>query len=175
MSDKPSPEQPPEPFEYRAWVHEQRTGEAERAHDASREFRTQVNEAAIRGADAALRTAILINGGAAVALLAFVGSLEKHDQVMVAGTLIWFAWGVAFAALGMAFAYLTHFCLATSEAAREWYWEHPYVRDTRLSRNWGRARVVFHSLGLVAGITSLAFFIYGMSEVRDAILLVAEL
>ena len=71
------------------------------AHDHVNEFQRSLNEAAIKGADAALRSALLINGGAAVSVLAFIGGLAaqsriKLDQLQaVAHSLTLFAFGVA--------------------------------------------------------------------------------
>ena len=47
--------------------------EAHRAHDVLTDFYTSINESTIKSADAALRTFLLVNGGAAVAVLAFMG------------------------------------------------------------------------------------------------------
>ena len=100
------------PDENQKWLHEMMQRDAHREHDKVTEFHRAVNEAAIRGGDAALRAAMLINGGAAVSVLAFIGGLAaqsriKLDQLnMVANSLGWFAGGVAAAAAAMGCAYL---------------------------------------------------------------------
>src|ERR1700682_5357755 len=77
MSDqKPPSQQRQPPPEMQKWFEEIRREDAQRAHDNIEEFRRSVNEAAIKTGELALRTAILINGGAAIALLGFVG--DRH-------------------------------------------------------------------------------------------------
>jgi hypothetical protein len=49
--------------------------EAEREHDRLQRFEDSTNEATINTANLALRTAMLVNGGAAVTVLAFIGGL----------------------------------------------------------------------------------------------------
>jgi hypothetical protein len=51
--------------------------EARRQHDRVDEFAQEMNVVATKNADLALRTAILINGGAAVSVLASLGGLAK--------------------------------------------------------------------------------------------------
>lgn len=51
------------------------TAEAQRAHDTLDKFNLSINENTIRSADAVLRNCRLINGGAAVAILAFMGTV----------------------------------------------------------------------------------------------------
>lgn len=60
-----------------------------------------------------LRMAMLINGGAAISVLAFIGGLASRDKVprqaitQTAPTIVWFASGVA-ATLSMGLAYFTN-------------------------------------------------------------------
>lgn len=98
-------------FEKQKWEEELKRRPAERQHDRMTEFEKQTNEAAISSGQLALRTAVLINGGAAVSVLAFLGSLAKDklsDSTLsgVAGPLLWFASGVAVAAAGLGLALL---------------------------------------------------------------------
>ena len=98
---------------------------AERAHDTLTDFASKTNTAAIEVANLALRTAMLINGGAAIAVLAFVGSLASRDKVSLqaitqtAATLIWFATGVAVATLSMGLAYFTNLFIAQDATFRQ--------------------------------------------------------
>jgi hypothetical protein len=79
--------------------------DAIREHDRSREYQKATDEAVIKGGELAIRTVMLINGGAAVAVLAFIGALVREGGVSVkeiAGvstSLLWFGGGVAAAAL----------------------------------------------------------------------------
>ena len=81
---------------------------------------------------------MLINGGAAVSVLAFIGGLAaqsriKLDQLnMVANSLGWFAGGVAAAAAAMGFAYLTNYLAGKVERSFEKWPQPPYVREGKL-------------------------------------------
>jgi hypothetical protein len=87
---------------------------------------------------------VLINGGAAIAILTFLGGVASKERIdfvkvgVVADTLKWFAFGVALAVLGMAFAYLTNFAM-------------------------------FHIVAICAAIISLGLFVGGMFAASDAI------
>jgi hypothetical protein len=77
------PAQPP-PLEHLQWQHDLARQDAHRAHDNHTKFWTDVNEAAIKSSDTALRMAMLINGGAAVSVLAFIGGLVARDRIAMA-------------------------------------------------------------------------------------------
>jgi hypothetical protein len=62
----------------RAYERNQR--DAERAHDGEITFFHSVNDATIRSGENAIKAAILINGGACVAILAFVGALASQGE-----------------------------------------------------------------------------------------------
>jgi hypothetical protein len=101
--------------EYQKWLHELKREDAQRAHDRIDEFGKAINIAAIENANLALRYVLLINGGAAVAVLGFIGALVGRVALSgvilpkiadAASSLTWFGAGVAAAALAMGFAYL---------------------------------------------------------------------
>jgi hypothetical protein len=125
-----------------------------------------MNEQTIATSNAVLRSLILINGGAAVAVLAFVGSIAGTDTFNVAGKvanlttpLIWFGWGVAVAVLSMILAYFTHYFTAAYAQAEPPAHKLP-----------GCLKTIFHLLGLLAAFGSLALFLVGMYEVRASVL-----
>jgi hypothetical protein len=82
---------------------------------ATNEFLATFNKGAMDSANLVLRTLVLINGGAAIAVLTFLSGVAAKDKVdlahvgPVASTITFFAWGVAAAAAAMAFAYFTNF------------------------------------------------------------------
>ena len=75
---------PPPDLEHKKWTYEQNRAVAERAHDAQRKFTHVTNKAAIEASNHALRALILINGGAAIAMLAFIGNFVSNNQREVA-------------------------------------------------------------------------------------------
>jgi hypothetical protein len=162
-------------FERDKWRHELARREAERAHDASGESGDKLNEAAISSGQLALRTAVLVNSGAAVSVLAFIGSLISQGRVgvseinSVATSLMWFAFGVASAVAGMAASYLTNFLAASAIFSRVHKWDHPYVEDTRRTIWLRRIGAIFDVGAITLGVGSLVLFIIGMVDVRRTI------
>jgi hypothetical protein len=155
-------------IEERKWKFEKNREDAQRAHDNSNDFHTYTNKAALDAANLALRTLVLINGGAAVAILAFLGAIASKDKIdleqvsHVANTLRFYAVGVAFGVAAMALAYLTNYFMASVENAKDRMWEHPFVRDNEKSRQMMRVNRVFHVLSFLLAFTSLSLFIVGM-------------
>jgi hypothetical protein len=123
------------------------------------------NEQAVASSNAVLRSLILINGGAAVAILAFIGSIFGRESVnitenvsAVTKPLLWFGWGVAIAVISMIFAYFTHYFTAWHSQA------------TPPAHIWpGRFKVIFHLFAISSALVSLAFFVCGMYQVSSSV------
>jgi hypothetical protein len=149
--------------------------DALREHDRAKDFEDKTNEATITSGQVALRTSVLINGGAAVAVLAFIGALVGNDRVglaqvgKMAGSLMWFAAGVAAAGAALGLSYCTNFCDVKVSESRIRKWEHPYLDDGRSTPKWRRWAIAFHSAAIAVGVSSLVLFIIGMVAVRNAI------
>ena len=170
------PQQPSQiPFDVQKWVEDVKRQDAYRSHDRWDSIFDSLNEAAIKASETALRTAILINGGAAVSVLAFIGGLASKDIVKIdrlsdiASSLLIFALGVALAAAGLGFSYCTHFLSAGVINTYGRGFDHPYVTSGLKTPKWIRWRNTAHVLGFIAGIAALGFFIWGMFSVRAAI------
>lgn len=163
-------------IELKKWEYEQNTRMAERYHDQELNFSKYMNEAAINNANIALRALVLVNGGAAIAVLAFVGSLVSSDVANITSKLseltaplIWFAVGVALSPLGMAFAYFTNYSSAVSSINKTRLYIHPYLKDTADSRRWEKIGRWCHIAAVVLAFASLGCFLLGMFDVREAI------
>jgi hypothetical protein len=156
-------------------AHERIREDAHRAHDKSEEFHSYVNKAAIETANLSLRTLVVINGGAAIAVLTFLGGVASKEKVdfakvgVVADTLKWFAFGVALAVLAMALSYLTNFAMAAVASSMHRKWEHPYIAEGQRTTLWRRINLTFHICAMVAAFGSLALFLIGMFTASDAI------
>jgi hypothetical protein len=157
------------------WKHELKRDDAKRAHDISQNFHTYTNKAAIDGANMALRTLIVINGGAAIAILTFLGGVAAKDKIdftkvgAVADTIRYFAIGVALALVGMALSYFTNYFMAAVEGRKLRIWEHPYLEDTQSSLRMKRLNRVFHVAAFLAAFASLVLFVSGMFAASDKI------
>jgi hypothetical protein len=166
---------PPPPFEVQKWTHEMKRDDVQRAFDLLNSRFDKINEAAIKAADSALRAGLLINGGAAVSVLAFIGSLATKDLIAVsqlsrvAGSLEIFAFGVAAAVVGMGLSYLTHLFETGCLGSLRWI---PNTASTEAGlrtkqRLWLRHSA--HVLAVIAFFVCIGCFIYGMLSMRDAI------
>jgi hypothetical protein len=96
--------------------------EAHRAHDELTSFYGSVNEGTVKSGEATLRACILINGGAAVAILAFMGSVISSDRTSshgviakIAPNLNWFVGGVVAAVAAMGLTYVVNFLTFCTE------------------------------------------------------------
>jgi hypothetical protein len=118
---------------------------------------------------------VLINGGAAISVLAFIGGLASRDKVSLqaitqtAGTLVWFAVGVAVATLSMGLAYFTNLCIAQDATFRQKTFQHPYLQETDKSRVYKQTAEIFRWLAVFGAIASLVLFICGMFAVKCAV------
>jgi hypothetical protein len=82
-------------------------GDVQRNHDADLEMLRST----IQIGQLALKSALLINGGAAVAFLAFMGTVWSRltslsGKVALASAMEWFVWGVLATGVGTAIAYI---------------------------------------------------------------------
>jgi hypothetical protein len=157
-------------------VYDRRVRAAERAHDSNREHSKLLSEAATRDAQGAIRVLLGINGGAAIALLAFSGGLVARSSIglskigEIISNLVWFVWGVITAAIAAALAYLTNFSYATATELRSLTWEHPFIQETQATVRWRKTGRVFHLIGIIAAISSLILFALGMFRLHAAII-----
>lgn len=173
MSD---PEQPPLSGEQRGlreqqrWDYEQSRAIAEREHDRLDDFFHRMNETAISASHVALRTLLLMNGGAAIALLSYDGRLPAVQAKAAAGTLLWFALGVVTTAVAMALTYFTHLAMAAMLSSKTRSYQRPFVSDSPRTAQLLRWKIVCHWLAAIAATVALALFVIGVLAVRDALL-----
>jgi hypothetical protein len=161
--------------EEKKWLHDLKRDDAKRAHDTNRNFHTYVNKGTVDTANLTLRTLVIINGGAAIAVLTFLGGLAGKEKTgfgqvgVVAGSIKWFAFGVALAVFGIALAYLTNFASAGIASSQVNSWEHPYVTDGPKTKYWRRTNRSFHIAAIIVAIGSIVMFMVGMFSTSDAI------
>jgi hypothetical protein len=143
--------------------------DAQRAHDQLLNFYTYVNQAAIKSAELALRMLLLINGAAAISLLTFIGTLPLEQKRVVAGTLVWFASGVALAVTGVACSYLTNYFAAGVANSKQQTWDHPYFMDGPLTKRYRILNASCHFAAIAVALASLGCFVVGMVLVKNAL------
>jgi hypothetical protein len=147
-----------------------------REHDRLDSILETAEESTIKSADGVIRILLLINGGGAVSLLAFVGSLASKDRITtapqlnaIAESLIPFAHGVACAAICACFFDITNLSYLCGAAARLRQPAFPYVVPTPQSVARYRIGRIFQCLALLAALASLGLLVYGIFDVRCAI------
>jgi uncharacterized membrane protein YdfJ with MMPL/SSD domain len=120
---------------------------------------------------AAIRSMMLINGGAAVAILAFIGALVSRADLTsirdLAGSLVWFAYGVVLCGLAYGAAYLALMGATRHFGQYEKSWSHPWVQSNR--NGWHYFSVLFEWFAMAATVASLAMFVLGVLDVRNAV------
>jgi hypothetical protein len=126
--------------------HAQNIRAAEREHDLTNDIGKRLLDASLRAAQEAIKIAFLINGGAAVAILAFIAGLASRSGISfveikpVTRSLYWFAAGVVLAGIISACAYLANGLVSASYFSKDKIWTSPYVADNEISnrkRAWG--------------------------------------
>jgi hypothetical protein len=150
--------------------------DAIRVHDRTYRVSEALREATIKAGEVAIKTLMLVNGGAAVSMLAFIGGLVGQGRVTVkqmtdvSGSLLWFAAGVALAVVALAFSYVTNYAHVGLLRSRIHTWQDPYVKDGPTTSRWGWLSMIFHSCAIAVALFSLAAFVVGMINVRLAII-----
>jgi hypothetical protein len=152
--------------------------DAQRAHENLLEFTRQNYEAAFRSGQIALRTIVLVNGGAAVAVLFFLGSIATRVTVaqiaVVAHSLIWFAAGITCGLIALTSAYLTNLYDANIGTSVNQTWEYPFTQPGRYTHYFVRMSRYAHMVAVAAGSVSILLFLIGVWDVRSAIILLGK-
>lgn len=117
------------------------------------------------GANAS-KSCMLINGGAAVALLAFVGNIWNKSPS--AGTVTEIAYGILFFCIGVGFAAL---CTGITYIAQYCYSSIDFDDDSDKKCKWEITGNIFNILAVLAGLASLIFFCFGCYSAFEAIIL----
>jgi hypothetical protein len=150
--------------------HLQRTQEmtiraGERAHDLTKEYELTLINAATRDAQEAMKVALAINGGAAIAVLAFM-STKNADLLIklfpVIYSLFWFAAGVIFASLTAGCAYLSNSLYAGSNRAQKRTFKYPFVEETELSKSREKLAKRVAWAGIILAMAALFAFVGGL-------------
>ena len=115
----------------------------------------------------------MLNGGAAVALLAFSASVMTSENSLISPVLVFdalalFAIGSAFAVASACGTYMTNYCYAASGNLVSYSWVWPFVDDTLKGKVWRRVGYVFHGVTVTLAFASLAVFLCGVFSLRSA-------
>jgi hypothetical protein len=162
-------------FEQQLRLHDYKVRNFERAYQQHQTFLVEVNRALVESGNLALRMVILINGGAAVAVLAFIGGMASQGKLSIeqmrelTSNLIWFTSGVAVGGLALGFVYFTTFAVMMTAHNYEARSEHPFYLETAASKRWWFAGEGLRAAAVLLGLGSLLLFIAGALDLRDAV------
>ncbi|MEN3238982.1 hypothetical protein PUR29_36715 [Methylobacterium ajmalii] len=109
----------------------------------------------------ALKSAVLINGGTAAALLTFVGQKGLATQPELGLSLRTFAIGLLLGAVATGFAYVAQFCYTTGGYHYIKTFTHPYIKFPPAHRRWNIAGIICHCISVILIIASYLFAVYG--------------
>lgn len=144
-------------------------------HADLRSFIAAANAAAAALSAATLKGLLLINGGAAVAMLGFVASIAgqstEAQSLMsdIAGPLLWFAWGVALTVFATGMAYGVMYLQAAYAQSFELIPHSPYTSAGDHTHRYRKLCVTSHVLAVVLASASLACFIRGVTLVAKTL------
>ncbi len=145
------------------------------AHGQNAKYVEVANDAAVNASLGAIKNLFLMNGGALVAMLAFISGIIGnsggiYSLSQFAAPMMYFSFGLALATLSSGGAYLTNLSYSSSASFHAMTWEHPYLKSTPKSKKWVRIGVTFHIVSVVSALLSLALFIVGFWSVRSVFL-----
>jgi hypothetical protein len=145
-----------------------------RAHEENRQRQTDARKAAIDSANVAIRALLLVNGGAVVALLAFIGAMEAGESAAISlDSLVepvwFFAIGTGLSAVVSALAYLVNMFDSDIISSVKLTWQHPYVEKKPVAWWLFRSRTVVFCIAFLLAVGSLVSFFLGIWSVTSAI------
>ena len=150
---------------------------AERAHDRQADYEDAMADTVVKDAWAAIRNLILINGGAAISILTFVGALAakanppQTQLSQISGGLERFAFGVAAATIAAFLSYATNYSYLEAAKASPRSYVRPYVGSVGKTTTLRRVGYAFHILAILFAVGSLVCFVWGVFAVTGAVVI----
>ncbi|WP_282129516.1 hypothetical protein [Roseobacter litoralis] len=133
-----------------------------------------LNSAAIESGILAVRTLVLVNGGAVVAMLAFLANFYDGSSGSelrgVLNSITLFGLGVFAGVLAAALSYFTNYSYACGVQGFDKTWEHPYIKETPEQKVWYRVGAYFHIAAVCAAIVSTSLFLAGILSLRSVMI-----
>ncbi|MET0181274.1 MAG: DUF6680 family protein [Caulobacterales bacterium] len=122
--------------------------------------------------DSALKAAAILNGGAAVAMLAFIGAMLTSDRSLLSGyssladILTVFGFGVLCSTLASGASYCAQIFYEIAHSENRLDWTHPFIHETPKVRLRSRIGIVFQVLAIGLVVMSYAAFAVGGEKFR---------
>lgn len=123
--------------------------------------RPELFEATVRFEHAAIKPLYLLNGGAIVAAIAFLGNAPEYATGVVSPLKLWIA-GLVLATATTGAGYFSQFYFFKSDGQDA-------KGNTKLAGRWGKAGVVIRRFAYLFGAASIACFAFGAWRAVDAL------
>lgn len=159
---KPSRVEAPEAIENRVKL-------AQREHERADRAQVAMFPAVTGFAVEALKAPALINGGAAAAMLAFVGTGRQPVTLDTILGLKAFALGLVLAALATASTYLSQYFYLAQMRGTKHEWHYPFVFETDESRRALRFAISFHIVAIALVLAAYGCAAFGLWSVAGSL------
>lgn len=152
-------------------------GAAHRHHDRHDAWFDKQNETTIQNGTLAIRTAFLLNGGACLALLAFLANtltatgLTSEQQALIQtilSTLRILAWGAFLSAVATGIGYLVNRCYLEGNFRMTKTYTPPYIVRTTASNWWLGIGNTLNVVAIAVTIASLVAFLMALLAISAA-------
>ena len=142
---------------------------AQREHERMDRAQVAMFPAVTGFAVEALKAPALINGGAAAAMLAFVGTGRQPVTLDTILGLKAFALGLVLAALATASAYFSQYLYLAHMRSTRHDWHHPFAIETAESRRAIRTGIGFHLFGIALVLAAYGCAAFGLWSVASSL------
>ncbi|WP_374832976.1 hypothetical protein [Paenochrobactrum pullorum] len=151
-------------------VNSEPSSHAQRAYDIHYRFHATMLNAAIDSGKEAIKAAILLNGGACIALLSFLAVISTRENSLSSLALVQptkdslgcFALGLLLAAIGSCMAFLSFTSGANSQAHYDLRDEYPFIFQNRKTVWLDRLSLLTTVLAITSILSSYSLFAYAV-------------
>lgn len=132
----------------------------------------QSNANAVKFAHEILRTLVVVNGGATIAMLSFIGGavgdghLTGDGPTTLARPLMCFGWGIVITLAAMVGAYFTEGLTTLHAQEVEYAPDSPDAKTVALISKLGRRKVIVHVIAISLTTASVGAFLTGMYQLE---------
>src|SRR5215207_1420976 len=153
-------------------AHRQAVRQAERQHDEHRKQITAMLPSVITFAAEALKSAALINGGAAAATLALISQIIDDKKSLAANmisSLRLFGIGLLLAVAAAGASYFSQLSFQAASVKAELIWEYPFVKPNSIAQRWQCAGLSFQVIGILLVLSSYILALIGFLLAANAL------
>ncbi len=143
------------------------SGHALRAYDIHHKFHATMLSGAIDAGKEALKAALILNGGACLALLSFLAVVSTSEEAgeyassfipLTLNTLLYFSSGALLSAIGSGCAFASYTFGSNGLADKDLRDEYPFTFPTTKSKVYESMSLLFASLCMISVIASYVLF-----------------